>query len=239
MTAQYFDVIFKKCNPRTCRSQFRYMYLFLRSGIPQNYFRYKTINYKKMCRDVFTRVREGLIFVLIVQTGYRLNGWWVSVWFFSFPRRPGRFLCLPSLLSNGYRRWSGLGVKLTTHLQLLPQSRIHGSIHPLPHMPSCVVLKQLSTGTPFPFLPYTATVYVSLRLAHYIKRRKWGIDFTTRLQDYFLWGTFYINMEFLEIYRESWDLFISASYPALHLYTLCNYMKIHNKKKENFATQLI
>jgi hypothetical protein len=29
------------------------------------------------------------------------------------------------------------GVKLTTHLQLVPRSRIRGSIHPLPHTSSC------------------------------------------------------------------------------------------------------
>jgi hypothetical protein len=31
---------------------------------------------------------------------------------------------------------SGVGVKLTTHLQLVPRSRKCGSIHPLPHTPS-------------------------------------------------------------------------------------------------------
>jgi hypothetical protein len=31
---------------------------------------------------------------------------------------------------------SGRGVKLTTHLQLVPSSRKCGSIHPLPHIPS-------------------------------------------------------------------------------------------------------
>jgi hypothetical protein len=50
-------------------------------------------------------------------------------------------LYLFSNVSNGYRglfpwRWSGQGVKLTTHLQLLPMSRKCGSIHPLPHTPS-------------------------------------------------------------------------------------------------------
>jgi hypothetical protein len=48
----------------------------------------------------------------------------------------------PILLSNGHR-WlfpqgsSGRYVKVTTHLQLVPRSRIRGSIHPLSHMPSC------------------------------------------------------------------------------------------------------
>jgi hypothetical protein len=40
---------------------------------------------------------------------------------------------VPRALSRGY---SGRGVKLTTHLQLVPRSRKCGSIHPLPHTPS-------------------------------------------------------------------------------------------------------
>jgi hypothetical protein len=43
-----------------------------------------------------------------------------------------------ALRPNGYRglfprRQSGWGVKLTIHLQLVPRSRIRGSIHPLPY----------------------------------------------------------------------------------------------------------
>jgi hypothetical protein len=45
-----------------------------------------------------------------------------------------------------------LGVKLTTHLQLVPRSRKYGSIHPLPHMPLYVVLNLLSTETNLPFI---------------------------------------------------------------------------------------
>jgi hypothetical protein len=42
-----------------------------------------------------------------------------------------------SLLSNAYQALlGGGGLKLTTHLQLVPRSRKCGSIHPLPHMPS-------------------------------------------------------------------------------------------------------
>jgi hypothetical protein len=40
---------------------------------------------------------------------------------------------VPGALSRGY---SGRGVKLTAHLQLVPRSRICGSIYPLPHVPS-------------------------------------------------------------------------------------------------------
>jgi hypothetical protein len=36
-----------------------------------------------------------------------------------------------------FRGLSCRGVKLTTHLQLVPGSRKCGSIHPLPHRPSC------------------------------------------------------------------------------------------------------
>jgi hypothetical protein len=47
----------------------------------------------------------------------------------------------PNLLSNGNGgalspRVKRPGVKLTTHLQLMPRSRKRGSIHPLPHTPS-------------------------------------------------------------------------------------------------------
>jgi hypothetical protein len=59
-----------------------------------------------------------------------------------FPRRPDRFWGPPNILSNGYRElfprewYSGRGVKLTTHLQVVSRSRIRGSIHPLLHTSS-------------------------------------------------------------------------------------------------------
>jgi hypothetical protein len=47
------------------------------------------------------------------------------------------------------------GVKLTTHLQLVPRTRKSGSIHPLPHMPSWP-----STGSTLPFYsPITEELY--------------------------------------------------------------------------------
>jgi hypothetical protein len=57
--------------------------------------------------------------------------------FFSSPPRPERLWSLPSLLSSGYHGlfpWvkSGRGVKLTTHLHLVPRSRMRGTIPPLP-----------------------------------------------------------------------------------------------------------
>jgi len=61
--------------------------------------------------------------------------------FFSSPPRPDR-LCGPtSLLFNVYQGlfpWgqSGRGVKLTTHLHLVPRSRIRRTIPPLPNTPS-------------------------------------------------------------------------------------------------------
>jgi hypothetical protein len=49
--------------------------------------------------------------------------------FFSSPQHPDRPWSPPSLLSNGYwwlfpRMWSGRGVNLTTHLHLVPRSRM-------------------------------------------------------------------------------------------------------------------
>jgi hypothetical protein len=80
-------------------------------------------------------------------TGYWLNerriGVLVSVVsrIFTSPRRPDRLWGPSNLLSNWYQtffpwRYSGRGVKLTTHFQLLPRSRKRGSIHPLTHAPS-------------------------------------------------------------------------------------------------------
>jgi len=70
--------------------------------------------------------------------------------FFSSPSRPKRFWGPPRLLSNGYqglftRGWSGRGAKLTTHLHLLPRSKISGTIPPLPQyvfMAWCSVQKK-------------------------------------------------------------------------------------------------
>jgi hypothetical protein len=83
--------------------------------------------------------------VFYILTGRGLDGRGVGVRLlvgarvFSSPQRPDRFWGPPSLLYNGYRRHFGRGVKLTTHLELVPRSKIRGSIHPLPHTPSCRV----------------------------------------------------------------------------------------------------
>jgi hypothetical protein len=80
-----------------------------------------------------------------IATGYGLDDGGVGVRIqvgsriFSSPRRPDRPWGPPSLLPNGYRGYplgSGLGVKLITHLKLVPRSRKCGSIYPLPHTPS-------------------------------------------------------------------------------------------------------
>jgi hypothetical protein len=74
----------------------------------------------------------------------QLDDWWFNsgrIWeFFSSPLHPDKLWGPPSLLSNGYHGFfpcgkSGLGMKLTTHLHLVPRSRMHGAIPPLPNTP--------------------------------------------------------------------------------------------------------
>jgi hypothetical protein len=80
-------------------------------------------------------------------TGYGLDDQVVAVRvpvrarIFTSPCRPDRLCGSPKLLTNGYRELlprgqSSQGVKLTTHLQLVPRSRKCESIHPLTHTPS-------------------------------------------------------------------------------------------------------
>jgi hypothetical protein len=98
--------------------------------------------------------------VLDIATGYELDGRGgrvrapVGSRIFSFPQLPDWLWDPPSLLCllyNGYwglflRGYSGRGVKLTTHLQIVPRSRKYGPIHPLPQF-SLVSLVTSSHGT--------------------------------------------------------------------------------------------
>jgi hypothetical protein len=77
-----------------------------------------------------------------IGTGYELDDRGVGVrvpvgsWIFSSPRRPDRLWDHPASYPMGPGGPSSRGVKLTTHLQLVPRSSKCGSIHPLPHTPS-------------------------------------------------------------------------------------------------------
>jgi hypothetical protein len=52
------------------------------------------------------------------------TGWPAGLRFFSSPQRPYRLCDPPSLLSSGHRGLFPLGLKLTTHLHLVPRSRM-------------------------------------------------------------------------------------------------------------------
>jgi hypothetical protein len=91
----------------------------------------------------------------------------------SSSQRPGQLWDPPSLLSSGYRRLfpraqSSRGVKLTTHLHLLPRSRNVELYLPPSYVFMGLMLNQLSTGTALPFkdfkfcMKYRGSVIISL-----------------------------------------------------------------------------
>jgi hypothetical protein len=77
--------------------------------------------------------------------------------FFSSPLHPELFRGPPNFLSNGYQglfHWvlSGRGVKLTTHLHIVPRSRMREAIPPLPQYVSmawCLVKHRDSSTVTF------------------------------------------------------------------------------------------
>jgi hypothetical protein len=89
--------------------------------------------------DVVARLRDG----------QRRNRGWIPRkdrrYFFS-PKCPGRLWGPPNLLFIVYRRKSGRGVKLTSHLHVVPRLKLSGAIPPVPHMPEC-----FAQGQPYPY----------------------------------------------------------------------------------------
>jgi hypothetical protein len=90
------------------------------------------------------------------------------VWeFFSSPLRPDRLWDPPSLLANEYQGlfswgYSDRGVILTTHLHLVPRSRMCGATPPLPQNTSmawCLVKAQRQLYLFFNFHLYWFTVW--------------------------------------------------------------------------------
>jgi hypothetical protein len=112
------------------------------------------LNYKTnpTCEQYEQECNAYILFLAeIAQSVYRLATGWttrgrgssspgrVKNFHFSMAPRPALgstqppIKWVPGALSRGLR---GRGVKLTTHLQLVPRSRKYGSIHPLPYTSS-------------------------------------------------------------------------------------------------------
>jgi hypothetical protein len=90
--------------------------------------------------------------------------------FFSSPPRPDRLWDPPSLLSNGYQGLFPWGMKLTTHVHLMPKSIMRGAILSLPQYNSMAwcsmkikhrdnfTLRFFSTGF---YSPYRTLVFLN------------------------------------------------------------------------------
>jgi hypothetical protein len=83
--------------------------------------------------------------------------------YFSSPPHRDRLWGPPSLLSNGYQGLLPWGVKLTTHLYLVPKSRMRGAITPLPNTPSRRGARLKNTGIT---LPYKRSHGLSVAISH-------------------------------------------------------------------------
>jgi hypothetical protein len=145
--------------------------------------------------------------------------------FFPSPPRPDRLWGLPSLLSNGYKGLfpSGLCVKLSTHLPLVPRSRMHGAIPPLPQYPfvaSCSVKAQrqlylLPSPLHFYIMTWaTAEIYISRTSVGLYLQNLWDITLVILIHFLGYHRYLYYNRHLLQCYISSITDFVRVTYIA-------------------------